>query len=101
MTFIKTSDREGSFKPEAVTHFTVHSTIENIKGGGQHYLTFIKIFVVNTQIAGYVWTGNAPLTYEIVGAAMVRAEQSREAVMSFSSLIESEISLLPEPLTVS
>jgi hypothetical protein len=87
MAFIRVADRSSCFRPEAVTHFTVFNSLE----GSQTHLSSIKIFSAGAQIAYHLWLGAEPLTDEIVGAALKRAEESSETVLSFNHLIEAEL----------
>jgi hypothetical protein len=100
MAFIKTSDQEGCFRSEAVTHFIVQSIVEMIPGGN-HYVTFIKMFSGNAQIAQHHWQGEMRLTYENIGEALARAERSRESVMTFDDLIKKELESTPKLSAVS
>ena len=97
MAFIKTDEREGCFRPQSVTHFTVHSVVE-MRGVRKYYATFIKLFSGNSQIAQHHWTGDQALSYGLIGKILLRAEESSDAVLTFNSLIEDEIKLSDDPL---
>lgn len=101
MAFIKTDDREGCFRSEAVTHFIVHSIFEPREGGDGQYVTFIKLFSGDVQIAQHHWVGQERLTYENVGGALNRAENSCAAVVAFDDLFKEEFNPIPKLSAVS
>lgn len=90
MAFIKTSDREGCFRPGAVTNFTVHSTIE-ISSSRKIFVTFVKMFAGSIQIAQYHWEGERALSYQFIGQILKDAEQSSDAVLSFDELVTAQL----------
>ena len=87
MAFIQVADRSSCFRPEAVTHFSVFTSIE----GSKTHLSSIKIYSAGAQIAYHLWIGAQPLTDEIIGAAIKRAEASELSVISFDALIRLEL----------
>lgn len=101
MAFIKTDDREGCFRSEAVTHFTVYSILETRDDGVGQYVTFIKLFSGDFQIAQHLWVGQERLTYENVGGALKRAENSHAAVVAFDDLFKEELNPIPKLSAVS
>lgn len=92
MAFIKTNNREGCFRPSAVTNFTIQTVIE-IRGIRKYYASFIKLHSGNSLIAQHHWIGDKALSYELIGKILLQAEESSDAVLSFDSLIEDEIKL--------
>jgi hypothetical protein len=95
MAFIKTSDQDGCFRPESVTHFTVHSTAES-SFGKRHYITFMRMFSGNSSIAQHHWQGERTLSYDLIGQVLKRAEHSHDSVLSFDTLIEEQIKVAPK-----
>lgn len=90
MAFIKTGDREGCFRPEAVTHFTVHSTVE-VSLRHKTVVTFVKMFAGSAQIAQYSWEGDRTLSHQLIGQILKDAEQSSDAVLSFDDLVDEQL----------
>lgn len=95
MAFIKTSDQEGCFRPEAVTHFTVHSTAESAFGE-RHYVTFMRMYSGNSSIAQFHWQGKRKLSYNLIGRVLKRAEHSHDSVLFIDELIDEEIKVAPD-----
>jgi hypothetical protein len=98
MAFIQLDSREGCFRPQSVTHFTVHVTVENFDSSKRRYITFIRLHSGNSQIAQHHWTGDQALSYGLIGKILLRAEESSDAVLTFNSLIEDEIKLSDDSL---
>lgn len=90
MAYVQTSIREGCFRPESITHFTVHSTVEFAQKR-KIFVTFFRMFSGNAQIAEHHWAGDQALSYEFIGKILQIAEQSHEAVLSFDTLIEEQL----------
>jgi hypothetical protein len=98
MAFIKIDSREGCFRPQSVTHFTLQVTVENFNAPKRRYITFIKLHSGNSQIAQHHWIGDQALSYDLIGKILLRAEESSDAVLTFNSLIEDEIKLVDDSL---